>query len=155
MPSILGGLGAKQLFLVDLPELNAMQAYFLSQSLPERRLSLFGEPVPNAEPVIRILPDFEFLDGATPRFDLVLNQDSLPELDLDTVRRYLARIPRTTRYFLSINQETRVPEGAPLGGGFLPGMLRGSTGFRCLYRMPAWARAGYLEEMFSCDEAGG
>ena len=153
VPTILGGLGARELFLVDLPELNAMQAYFVSQSLPSHHLSLFGEPSPTAGPVIRILPDFEFLDGVMPRFDLVFNQDSLPELDLDTVRRYLARIPRTTRYFLSINQETRVPEATPLAGGFLPSMPRGSANWRCLYRMPAWARAGYLEEMYRCDEA--
>jgi hypothetical protein len=153
VPTILGGLGARELFLVDLPELNAMQAYFVSQSLPSHHLSLFGEPSPTAGPIIRILPDFEFLDGVMPRFDLVFNQDSLPELDLDTVRRYLARIPRTTRYFLSINQETRVPEATPLAGGFLPSMLRGSANWRCLYRMPAWARAGYLEEMYRCDEA--
>lgn len=156
VPTLLGTLGARHLVLVDLPELNAMQAYFLSQSLPSHRLLLFGEPAPADGATVRIMPDFEFLDGSPPRLDLLFNQDSLPELDLPTVRRYLDRIPQACRYFLSINQETRVPEGTPLAGGFLPSMLRDAAGYRSLYRMPAWCRAGYLEEMFSCgDKAGG
>lgn len=155
VPTILGGLGIRRLVLVDLPELNAMQAYFLSLALPSHRLVLFGEPCPAAEPVVRIMPDFEFLGGLPLETDLVLNQDSLPELDLATVRRYLDRLPAVTRYFLSINQETRVPAGAPASGGFLPQMLGGSTTIRPLSRMPAWCRAGYVEELFACGPAAG
>ena len=153
VPTLLATLGARRLTLIDIPELNAMQAYFLHQSLPAHRLTLFGEPCPADGKTIRIMPDFEFLDGPEPPLDLLFNQDSLPELDLPTVRRYLNRIPRAARYFLSINQETRVPEGTPLAGGFLPSMLRNSEGYRSLYRMPAWCRAGYLEEMFHCGTA--
>ncbi len=155
VPALLGRLGARHLMLVDLPELNAMQAYFLHQSMPLHQLVLFGEPMPADGSTIQILPDFEFLDGPEPGLDLVFNQDSLPELDLPTVRRYLDRIPKAARYFLSINQETRVPVGTPLTGGFLPSMLKNVVGYRCLYRMPAWCRAGYLEEMFLCGEGGG
>lgn len=150
VPTLLGHLGARQLTLVDLPELNAMQAYFLHQALPSHRLSLFGEPCPAAGASIRIMPDFEFLDGPGPALDLLFNQDSLPELDLPTVRRYLERIPLACRYFLSINQETRVPESTPLAGGFLPSLLRNDARYRCLQRMPSWCRAGYLEELFLC-----
>jgi len=150
VPTLLGSLGARHLLLVDLPELNAIQAFFISQSLPAHRLVLFGESAPADAAAVRIVPDFEFLDGPPPQLDLVFNQDSLPELDLPTVRRYLDRIPAVCRYFLSINQETRVPEDTPLDGGFLPSMLRHAAGYRSLYRMPAWCRAGYLEEMFSC-----
>lgn len=153
VPTLLGRLGIRRLVLVDLPELNAMQAYFLSLSLPSHQLALFGEPCPADGPFVRIVPDFEFLGGLPLETDLVFNQDSLPELDLETVRRYLDRLPAVTRYFLSINQETRVPDGAPVSGGFLPEMLRGSTAIRQLYRMPAWCRAGYLEEMFACGVA--
>lgn len=150
VPTLLATLGARRLTLIDIPELNAMQAYFLHQSLPTHRLTLFGEPSSADGKTIRIMPDFEFLDGLEPPLDLLLNQDSLPELDLPTVHRYLDRIPRAARYFLSINQETRVPESTPLAGGFLPSMLRNAEGYRFLYRMPAWCRAGYLEEMFRC-----
>ncbi len=142
--------GASRLCLVDLPELNAMQAFFLSQALPAHRLSLFGEPWRPDAAAIRIIPDFEFLDGETPPFDLVLNQDSMPEMDLEAVQRYLATIPRTTDWFLSINQETQVPEGAPAHGGFLPGMIRPSADCRPLFRVPCWSRQGYVEEMFRC-----
>lgn len=150
LPAVLGRLSAEELVLVDLPELNAIQAYFLAQTLPDHRLILFAEPCPPDLPSVRILPDFEFLSGSVPRCDLVFNQDSLPELDLETARKYLDLIPRSARYFLSINQESRVPDGAPTGRAFLPGMLPDSTGVRCLERFPAWLRAGYVEELFSC-----
>ena len=148
VPAALAGLGARRMLLVDLPELNAIQAYFLAQALPGHALSLFGEPPAADGSTVRIVPDFEFLAGDVPRCDLIFNQDSLPEIDLDGVRRYLNRIARTTTYFLSINQETRVPVGTPLDGGFLTSMVRPPHPLRRLERMPAWCRAGYLEEIF-------
>lgn len=148
VPAALGRLGAGRMLLVDLPELNAIQAYFLAQTLPGHRLSLFGEPPATDGPVVKISPDFEFLTADLPRCDLVFNQDSLPEIDLDGVHRYLERIGRITSYFLSINQETRVPIGTPLAGGFLPSLVREGHSLRPLERMPSWCRAGYLEELF-------
>ena len=150
---ILGRLGARELTLVDLPELNAMQAYFLAQALPDYPLSLFGEPALPPGPAVHIMPDFEFLPGAAGRFDLIFNQDSLPELDLETVRRYLDVIPRSTRLFLSFNQETRVPTGTPPGAAFLPRLLPDAPEVRCLERSPSWLRAGYVEELFACGGA--
>jgi hypothetical protein len=137
------------MLLVDLPELNAIQAYFLAQVLPGHALSLFGEPILANEPIVRIIPDFEFLDGDTPHCDLIFNQDSLPEIDLPSVHRYLERIARTSKYFFSINQETRVPVDTPLDGGFLPSLIRSPHPLRRLERMPSWCRAGYIEEIFA------
>lgn len=150
---MLGRLGARELTLVDLPELNAMQAYFLAQALPNHPLALFAEPAPPS-PALRIMPDFEFLSGSTGRFDLIFNQDSLPELDLETVRRYLDLIPRGCRLLLSFNQETRVPVGTPPGAAFLPALLPDSQQVRCLERSPSWLRAGYVEELFACAAEG-
>jgi hypothetical protein len=153
VPAALAGLGAREMLLVDLPELNAIQAYFLAQARPGHALSLFGEPPAADGPTVRIVPDFEFLAGDVPRCNLIFNQDSLPEIDLHGVRRYLDRIALTTKYFMSINQETRVPVGTPLDGGFLPSMVRPPHPLRRLERMPSWCRAGYLEEIFiSADQ---
>jgi len=150
VPAALGALGARRMLLVDLPELNAIQAYFLAQVLPRHALSLFGEPIPANQPAVRIIPDFEFLDGEPCRCDLIFNQDSLPEIDLPSVHRFLERIARSAKYFLSINQETRVPADTPLNGGFLPSLVRSSHPLRRLERMPSWCRAGYIEEIFAC-----
>lgn len=150
----LAALGARRMCLVDLPELNAMQAFFLAQALPNHRLVLHGEPLPAEEPAIRIMPDFEFLAEPGPRCDLVLNQDSLPEMDLATVHRYLARIPQVADFFFSINQETQIPAGAPDGGGLLPSLRDVSPGLRPVSRQPFWARAGYVEEIFRCTADG-
>ncbi len=144
----LAALGASRLCLVDLPELNAMQAFFLAQALPDHRLVLHGEPWRADEAAIRIMPDFEFLTAPVPRFDLALNQDSLPEMDLATVRRYLARIPEVADFFFSINQETQIPAGASAEGGFLPALLGSASALRPLARQPSWGRQGYVEEIF-------
>jgi hypothetical protein len=148
VPAALGRLGADRMLLVDLPELNAIQAYFLSQTLPSHRLSLFGEPPIADGPMVKIMPDFEFLCSDQPHCDLVFNQDSLPEIDLDGVHRYLDRIGLITKYFLSFNQETRVPNGTPLAGGFLTSLVREGHLLRPLERMPTWCRAGYIDELF-------
>lgn len=153
--SSLAALGARRMCLVDLPEMNAVQAFFLAQALPGHRLVLHGEPCPGDEPAIRIMPDFEFLAEPLPRFDLVLNQDSLPEMDLATVHRYLARIPEVTDAFLSINQETQIPSGAPGEGGFLPSLRDVSAALRPVSRQPFWVRHGYVEEIFRCAPGAG
>ena len=62
------------------------------------------------------------------------------------------RIAGVTNYFFSINQETRVPVGTPLDGGFLPSMVRETYSLRRLERMPSWCRSGYREELFVSAE---
>lgn len=148
----LGLLGAGEIVLADLPELNAIQAYFLAQALPQYQLALFGETPQEGGRKIRILPDFDFLTGTARHFDIIFNQDSLPELELETVRRYLELISQSTRFFLSINQESRVPQGAAEGAAFLPSLLSGLPHVRCLERSPSWLRAGYIDELFSFSE---
>lgn len=148
----LGLLGAGEIVLADLPELNAIQAYFLAQALPQYQLALFGETLQDGGRRIRIQPDFDFLSGTAERFDIIFNQDSLPELELETVERYLDLISHSTRFFLSINQESRVPAGAAEGAAFLPSLLTGLPHVRCLERSPSWLRAGYIDELFSFSD---
>lgn len=150
VPFFLGRLGAKDMTLVDLPELNAVQAFFLSQALPNHQLILFAESTSPSESAVRIMPDFEFLSKPQGSFDMIFNQDSLPELELADVLRYIDVIQRRTRLFLSFNQETRVPLGMQPGVGFLPSILPDSLHIRCLERSPAWLRNGYVEELFAC-----
>lgn len=149
---LLGLLGAGEIVLADLPELNAIQAYFLAQALPQYQLALFGETLQEGRRTIRILPDFDFLSGTAGRFDIIFNQDSLPELELETVGRYLDIISQSTRFFLSINQESRLPDGAAEGAAFLPSLLSGLPHVHCLERSPSWLRAGYIDELFSFSD---
>lgn len=148
----LGLLGAGEIVLADLPELNAIQAYFLAQALPQYNLALFGETPQQGGRTIRIQPDFDFLSGTAGQFDIIFNQDSLPELELETVGRYLELISHSTRFFLSINQESRVPVGAAEGAAFLPSLLSGLPHVRCLERSPSWLRSGYIDELFSFSD---
>jgi hypothetical protein len=83
-------------------------------------------------------------------FDLVLNQTSLPEIDPEQARAYVAEIARTTRrWFLSINQESRgdVGEGE-FRHGVVSHMVEAHGGFRRRRRYPFWLRSGEVEELF-------
>ncbi len=134
--------------IVDLPLMNAFQAYFLGQIHGERALALFGEETAGAP--IRILPP-QVLTGPQPIVaDVVYNQDCLPELSERTAREYLAWMQAHVRgVFLSCNQEAAAPVGgvsqlvvAELASEY-PGLTR-------IARRPSWLRRGYVEEVYRC-----
>ena len=134
----------------DLPLVNVLQGYFLIRAMPEARVVLYGEEMPAEEHAIRILPGWVLADSPPKAFDLVLNQDSFPEIDRSTVRQYLREISRTTRsHFLSINHEAASPTAA---SGFrhlvVADVVEEVGGFERLYRFPCWVRTGYVEELY-------
>jgi hypothetical protein len=150
VPYFLRAFGATAISVFDLPELNVMQAYFLAQALPGYPLTLFGESEPRDDIAIRILPDFAFSDFDDAGFDIVLNQDSFPEIERETVLRYLRRIAKTSHYLLSINQETQAPQSEAARQLFMSDLVSEVSGMSRVYRFPFWARYGYVEEMYWC-----
>jgi hypothetical protein len=132
--------GLSRIALVDLPMSGVAQAAFLGYTLGPDRVALAGEPGEGAS--IRILPPEPVLESAE-SFDIVLNADSLTEMDEATARRYAQYIATHARAFLSINHEAN------------PFCVRD---FDCLraaacYRQPYWLRAGYVEELFVFGDA--
>lgn len=125
-------LGIKNYTIIDIPLTSLAQSYFLGTVLGDEAISLFGEE----ERGIRILPPSAFLDG-TETYDLILNADSFPEIDLETSGRYVQAIARRSKQFLSINHE----------GGGVPVRFQFQT--PPTYRFPYWLRRGYIEELFS------
>jgi putative sugar O-methyltransferase len=134
--------------IVDLPLMNAFQAYFLGQVYGERALALCGEETDGAP--IRILPP-QVLTGPRPiAADVVYNQDCLPELSERTAREYLAWMQaHLNGVFLSCNQEGAAPVGgvaqlvvSELAAEY-PGLTR-------IARRRSWLRRGYVEEVYRC-----
>jgi hypothetical protein len=92
---------------VDLPETLALAAYWLILSLPERRVTLFGEPTWEnaiAEPGATLLPNFAITRVPTASGGVFLNTFSLSEMPPDALARNCAEIERiTSGFFLHHN----------------------------------------------------
>jgi hypothetical protein len=123
--------------IVDLPLSLVGQAVFLTLTLGEDAIS-FGLDTPSTGK-IELLSPAQFEADAR-RFPLILNVDSVPEMDPAFVTGYVARMQRDRAYFISINQEANrftvndvMPHEARLfRGGFL-------------------LRPGYIEEHYSFE----
>ena len=87
------------LVLLDLPEVNAIQTYFLTRAFPETSVLTLSDIVERARIDPRELgADFLVLPGQLVErlepysFDLVINSRSMMEMDLETVTFYLSQI---------------------------------------------------------------
>jgi len=133
--------------LVDLPLMNAFQAYFLGAVYGAEALALNGEPHAGAR--IRVVPP-QALAAGDVAADLVFNQDSLPEMTEPVARGYLSWIAeRVDGAFVSVNQE------AGTVGQIVVGELAGEiAGLQRVARYPSWTRRGYVEEIYRSSGAG-
>lgn len=150
-PSILeigGGLGRTAYYarafgildytLIDLPITSISQGYFLGRTLGEDNVLLLGENEPDADSRIKVFSPNSFLNGDD-EYDLIVNVDSLTEMDPAIARAYWARIETATGKLLSINHEA----GPFTVKELIDGSENVARAERQLYPM----RAGYLEEL--------
>ncbi|HUR86497.1 MAG TPA: putative sugar O-methyltransferase [Solirubrobacteraceae bacterium] len=136
--------------LVDLPHVNAVQGYYALKSLPAGDVSLFGERPPGAAGArLEILPHHAIAAFGEPVFDLVLNQDSFPEMSATVVTEYLRWIRECCRgSLMSINHESKAAYGGGLEHISVPEMIAATGGFELSYRFPYWLRRGYVAELY-------
>lgn len=134
--------------IIDLPLMNAFQAYFLGEVHGADALQLHGEE--DAGAPIRILPPRALGERESVPADVVFNQDSMPELPAKAARAYLEWMrDQVSGVFLSCNQEAAAPVGgkAQLVVAELAAELGGLTRIE---RRPSWVRRGYVEEIYRC-----
>ena len=141
-------LGLRDLTLVDLPQANVVQGYYLLKGLPQDRVTLYGEPVPSTTRDVRILPAGALASADAGRFDFVLNQDSFPEMAPATVREYLTWIRASAQGLLSINHESKPSYGTDLAHASVPEEIARVGGFELTDRFPYWLRRGYVTEIY-------
>ncbi|MBM3983445.1 MAG: putative sugar O-methyltransferase [Planctomycetes bacterium] len=135
--------------ILDLPHVNVVQGFYLLKSRPGRAVRLYGEPAVGRHDVIRVLPYFAAEHEPPRTFDLVLNQDSFPEIGVDKVRRYLNWIRSAARHFVSINHESKPPRHG--GDGYqlsVPELVADVGGYRRVSRGLYWLRRGYVVELY-------
>jgi hypothetical protein len=133
-------LGITDYTIIDLPMTRAAQAYFLGRTLGAESILLAGETAADPTMRVKILPPSQFhSEPAT--YDLVVNVDSLTEMDRDIALAYIQRIQQVTTRFLSINHEVNAFTVREL--------LAGDPAVATYSRHPAWLRRGYVEELFT------
>lgn len=143
-----GRAGLADYRIFDLPAINVLQGYFLGRGLGAERVVLLGEPM--REGCATVLPWWRFAAEAERRpFDLVVNQDSFPEIARPVVIDYVKTIRRSSRLFLSINQEGGGPTETPgVAQLRVPEIIEAVGGFRRVARSIYWMRKGYVEEVY-------
>jgi hypothetical protein len=130
-------LGLTDYTLVDIPSTQIAQGYYLESVCGAGCVSLHGE-LDNGS--IRLLSP-GWLAETRESFDIVLNVDSLVEMDPDVARGYVTFARDRAGAFLSVNHEfnpTRV------------GDLLRQAGMTPISRSPYWPRSGYVEEVVLC-----
>ena len=131
--------GIQDYTILDLPHINIIQGFYLLKSMKET-VSLYGE----SDKQIKVLPCHHL---PFDKFDLVLNQDSFPEIGENTVIEYLNWIKKHSVEFLSINHESKPPY---IGGNHInvSELIEQVGGFNRVYRNLYWIRKGYTIERY-------
>lgn len=134
--------------IIDLPHVNAVQSYYLLKALPDARIALYGEQT-GADIELTIWPNHALDELPSGEFDLVLNQDSMPEMSRATVEDYLRWIrQRCAGTFISINHESKPTYGHDLRHVSVPDAVLATGGFELRDRYPYWLRKGYVVESY-------
>jgi hypothetical protein len=140
-------LRVRQYTIIDLPLISVLQGYFLLRSLPGARIQLYGES-PTEPAAIRLLPTYRFAMEST-QYDLLLNQDSMPEMHREYSVNYLRHARTCVKHgFLSINQEARAHQNSSNLQTVVRELAKEAGGYHLQYRFRHWLRAGYAEEFY-------
>jgi len=95
-------IGLGDYTIIDLPLANVAQSHFLGSVLGPDAVQLTGEP---RRPGAIAIYGPRFIEATAERFDIVLNANSLVEMDERIAAGYVAFAARQARLFLSINHE--------------------------------------------------
>lgn len=140
--------GMRPYTIVDLPHVNVVQGFYLAKTLGPDQVAFYGEA---AGGHVRVLPNHAIDERS--HYDLVLNQDSFPEMHPQVVYDYLDWTARVAHggLLLSVNHESRAPYGPPKSGMAhvsVPEAVDAVGGFARLQRSPYWLRRGYVTEVY-------
>ena len=127
--------GIKDYTIVDIPSTLVSQAYYLGACLGEERVVLHGERT--RKDGVKIMPPEAFFAGDQ-EYDLIVNCDSLTELNHEIAEDYWKKISSICPMFLSVNHE--------VNGFRILDFIEGSKVIKSADRYPYWMRHGYVEE---------
>lgn len=140
-------MGFRNLTIVDLPEVSLCQAWMLRQNINLDAIRLSGET--HTAPINIVGPTDFFSQDYT----LVINSDSLPEMEINIAHGYLSHIQDHSTWFYSINQEAATTSDFVKFGKVRQLVIRSEI-YRNFPKMELvdrnkfWMRNGYTEEWY-------
>lgn len=126
--------GIEQYTIVDIPTTQLAQSYYLGRIIGSDTVSMCGEP----DRAIRLRSP-AWLHNTKEPFDVMLNVDSLTEMDRNHALAYVKFAKANSAAFISINHEFN--DTTVLN-------LAEQAGISAISRSPYWPRPGYVEEIF-------
>lgn len=139
-------MGVPSYTIVDLPQINVIQGFYLMSSLGGNSVQLFGE---NKVAPIKIVPNTAYSQTIdVSEYDVIFNQDSLPEMSKEVATEYLEWISASKKKLISINHENE-PRG--INGNRqcrVSSLFLGIKGYELLSRQQYWLRRGYALEIW-------
>ena len=143
-------LGISRYTLFDLPEVNVAQGFFLLETIDPGAVRLYGEEEGAS---IEVLPASAFPPRSPAAFHVVVNIDSLPEIDPIIVDGYVNGIAERSRYLFSINQEAPLTGGVGVHRRAVRESVSLNPRLKPILRQPNWIRAGYVDEVFASQRS--
>jgi len=142
--------GMLNYMIIDLPHINVLQAFYVIKSLPGVPVVLYGESASRRDnsSSIAIVPYFARNQIITKPLDLVLNQDSFPEIHPQTVCDYLEWMKTTTKWFLSVNHESEPKSVGDTVQNNVSKLIERVGGYHRRSRHLYWLRRGYVAELY-------
>lgn len=145
-------IGLKDITIIDIPTVSLISSYFLMKNLPNRQF-LFSSDTnkyKNKKAIKLLFPKY-FNEAPAKQYDIVVNCDSLPEINVNEAKNYVESIKKNSRLFYSINQEAKnlnVEENQNL----VHELIDNVGGFNRKSRNLFWLRRGYVEELYEINE---
>lgn len=141
-------LGFRNITMIDIPTVAACQAYQLAANIGPDAVCLPHET--HAAPIKFITP--EQFNQTNETFDLVVNCDSMPEMDKDSLNDYLDTISRVSGMFYSINQECRGTYNDVMQHVVRSVIKEKFPKISRMDRSRFWLRDGYAEEWYVIEK---
>jgi len=136
--------GLRDYTIIDLPHVAAIQAAFLFATIGSDKVALAGEGKDAPIKIVRA----DHKDALKANYDLVLNMDSLPEINLDEATEYIKMARTKAKYFLSVNQEAQKLHRGKIPQHAVPKIVHDVGGVKLLHRSIYWMEQGYVEELY-------
>jgi len=142
-------MGIGKYHVIDLPYINAVQQYLLRSLLGKEKVRTFRDARHHWEDdagEVFVLPHFTIYDKPDKYFHLVVNEDSITEIDRPIAELYYEQVERiASKFFLSINHESEVIN---VGHAHHRVFDMAQPRLQLLYRFRHWLRPGYVEELY-------
>jgi len=135
--------------IIDFPLMNVIQGYFLSKAFGTSNVIFYGEKK-NENIKIELIP----IDKTSEikNFDLLINENSMPEMPLESVQNYLYWAKENLNgIFYSYNQEAYSPVNGKEQISVPKTISKISNSFELYSRNISWIRNGYVEEVYKVN----